>query len=174
MNNIATIKLIASYKKVTYYSVCLYKDEEVSLFELFLKKHTKENKEKLSHIMSWIKVIGDKIGAHEEYFRNEANGSDTSGLPPSGKDRDPTYIEDGENKANNLRLYCFRLNNHVVFLYNGDIKTAARAQDCDNVRPHFELANKLTRIINKQFNYGIRWNEDFTDIQFENGFELNL
>lgn len=174
MNNIATIKFIASYKKVVYYSVCFDEDEGVSLFELFIKKHTIYNIEKLNHILSWIKVIGEKIGAHEEYFRNEAKDSDTSGLPPVGKDRNPTYIEDGENTPNNLRLYCFRLNNHVVFLYNGDIKTSAIAQDCDNVRPHFELANRLTRIIDDQLNAGIQWNADFTDIQFEEGFELNL
>lgn len=119
-------------------------------------------------------MIGDKIGASKEYFRNEAEYSDTSGLPPVGIDREPTYIEDGENTANNLRLYCFRLNDNVVFLYNGDIKTAERAQDSSNVRAHFKLANRLTQIIEGKINDEIQWNNDFTDIQFENGFELNL
>lgn len=173
MNNIATIKRIASYKKVVYYSVCLEKDEGISLFELFLVKHTLENKEKLNHIVKWLQQIGNHIGAQEDYFRNEAESSATGGLPPVGIYRKPTYVEDGESIANNLRLYCFRLNQHVVVLYNGDIKTAATAQECENVKPYFRLANKLTGLIESQINEGIKWNSDFTDIQIEEEFELN-
>ena len=173
MNNIATIKQIASYNKVIYYSICIEDDGGDSLFELFLKKHTAENKEKLNHIMKWLQLIGEKYGAQEYYFRNEAESSDTRGLPPSGTDREPTYIEDGENVPNNLRLYCFKLNEHVVILYNGDIKTSARAQDCPNVRQHFRLANMLTKLVEEQMNEGIKWNEDYSDIQIEEEFELN-
>lgn len=179
MNNFATIKHINSYDKVEYYSVCLEQDIDISLFELFIKKHTEENKEKLLHIMSWIKIIGDEVGALPFYFRPEAETADTSALPPQGKNREPAYIEynnetgKDENKPNNLRLYCFRANEHVVFLFNGDIKTADRAQDCDNVRPHFRLANELTKAIEISFNHEINWNEDFSDIEIEENFELN-
>ncbi len=179
MNNFATIKHISSYKKVEYYSVCLEHDGDVSLFELFLQTHSSENKEKLTHIMYWIKEIGDKYGAKEFYFRNEAETADASALPPQGIDREPTYVEfndetgENENAPNNLRLYCFRANDNVVFLFNGDIKTADRAQDCDNVRPHFRLANKLTAIIESNFGEEINWNEDLTDIIIEDDFELN-
>ncbi len=178
MNNFATIKHINSYKKVEYYSVCLEHDD-FSLFELFLRKHTKENKEKLNHILKWIQVIGDKFGASRFFFRPEAEIADASALPPTGINREPAYIEfnsekgEHENAANNLRLYCFRVNEHVVFLFNGDIKTRNRAQDCENVRSHFRLANKLTSVIESSFGNEICWNEHKTDIIIEHDFELN-
>ena len=179
VNNFATIKHINSFKKVEYYSVCLENDGDSSLFELFIEKHSEENKEKLKHIMQWIKIIGDEVGAFSFYFRQEAETADASALPPPGIDREPTYIEfneetgGNENAPNNLRLYCFRANEHVVFLFNGDIKTADRAQDCDNVRPHFRLANELTKAIENSFNHEINWNEDFSDIEIEEDFQLN-
>ncbi len=129
--------------------------------------------------MVWIKEIGNKYGAKEFYFRNEAETSNTGALPPQGVDREPTYIEfneetgKDENRPNNLRLYCFRANDHVVFLFNGDIKTANRAQDCDNVRPHFRLANTITTAIERCFGNEINWNDDLTDIIIDDNFELN-
>lgn len=179
MNNFAEIILVQRFKKVNYYTLLL-NDDERSLFSQFTFKHTSANKEKLSHIMAWIKVIGNKIGAKEQYFRNEAETADASALPPKGIDREPTYVEcneitgQDEKKANDLRLYCLRANSNVVFLFNGDIKTADKAQNCDNVRPHFKLANKLTEVIDRAFrDREISWNNDQTDIVFEKNFELN-
>lgn len=183
VNNFATIKHINSYKKVEVYSICLEKHkeegDEVSLFELFIKKHTQENRTKLNHIMDWLKRIGNDIGAKKFYFRNEAETADTHGLPPKGIKEKPYYLEYNdetdqyEKKPNDLRLYCLRLNDHVIFLFNGDIKTEDKAQDCGNVRPHFKLANKLTKAIDKSIGKGIRWNEDCTDIVIDEEFELN-
>ena len=138
-----------------------------------------ENNEKLYHILAWIEKLGNKVGAQKFYFRNEAETSDASALPPSGIDREPTYVEFNEdtgrerNKPNDLRLYCLRANDSVVFLFNGDIKTTLKAQDCPNVRSHFKLANKLTALLNQAFIHRqIEWNEDFTDINVEDDFRL--
>ncbi len=178
MNNFAIIELVQRFSRVNYYTLKLNGDAN-SLFWLFTNKHTNDNKAKLNHIMAWLKVIGNKTGARRYYFRNEAETADTSALPPKGMVREPAYIEynqltgEYEHKSNDLRLYCLRANNHVVFLFNGDVKTAEKAQDCDNVRPHFRLANKLTKAIDKGFRDGdIKWNEERTDIIFENDFEL--
>jgi hypothetical protein len=177
MNTFGIVKHIQSFDKVEYYSICLEKDDGLSLFELFIQKHTAENPQKLKHIMAWIRVIGDKYGA-KSFFRNEAETADTHGLPPQGTNREPVYVEYNEeagsevNTPNNLRLYCFRANEHVVFLFNGDIKTADLAQGCDNVRPHFRLANKLTEVLEESFGNEINWNEDQTDIVIDEGFEL--
>lgn len=171
MNTFAKIKLVARYKKVVYYTVQIEGDA-ASLFEDFLLKHTPNNKEKLNHIMKWMKKIGDEKGARKSYFRNEAETADTTALPPKGTNREPAYIEDGENSANDLRLYCYRVNEHVVFLFNGDIKTTTRAQDCRQVQPHFRLANKLTKCIAEKLNDEIRWNKDGTDIDFDEELDL--
>lgn len=178
VNNFAKIKHINTYSLVEYYSICLEEDNGNSLFEKFIAKHSKDNNDKFNHIMSWIKWIGNKYSAKKEYFRNEAETADTTALPPLNPNWEPSFIEwDNESQTgdtNNLRLYTFRANEHVVFLFNGDLKTAAIAQDCPNVKHHFRLANKLTKVIDNCFvDGGIKWNYDQTDIVFEDDLELN-
>ena len=174
MNTFAQIKPIARYQKVAYYSVCI-NDNKTSLFEEFINQHHKHNREKLNHVLEWIKTIGDKYGAQHHFFRSEAYIADASALPPTGKDREPCFTEFGKNKANNLRLYCLRANENVVFLFNGDIKTKQYAQDCPNVKKHFVQANQLTKVINQAFkDKGIEWNDDFTLIQYESDLKLYL
>lgn len=172
MDKFAIIKPIFKYRKVAYYSVSLEGNER-SIYEEFVEKHTRLNKKKLYHIVKWIKEIGEKYGAQNRFFRNEANFSDTSALPPHGVKREPTYIEFGKPTANNLRLYTFKLNAKVVFLYSGDVKTKQKAQDCSNVRSHFLLANQLTKAIE----YAIKekdivWMDDYTEIECNDDFKL--
>jgi len=172
VNNFAEIKPLFKYRRVAYYSVTINGSQN-TLYEDFVSYHEVSNKNKLYHILKWIQVIGKRYGAQSRFFRNEAFISDTSALPPIGKDREPSYVEDFENKANNLRLYCLRANEHVVFLFNGDIKTAGKAQDCPNVRKHFLLANKLSKAINDAFiNKDIIWIESGTLIDVEPDFKL--
>ena len=172
MNNFVQIKKVAQYEKVSYYSVTI-NSETTSLFESFLATHTAINREKLYHILDWIEVIGLKHGAKTHLFRSEAYGSDTSALPPAGKEREPSYIEEGEIESNSLRLYCFRLNENVVILYSGDLKTADIAQNCPNVKPHFILANRLTKALENSIKEkDINWNKDCTDIIFDSDLEI--
>jgi len=131
--------------------------------------------------MSWIQKIGDKVGAYEQYFRHEAKTGDARALPPRGKNREPVYIEFNDakgrddNKSNDLRLYCLRANDSVVFLFNGDIKTAETPQECENVRAHFKMANKLSKVIDAAFlNKEIRWINDHSDIEIDDNFILQL
>ena len=125
-----------------------------------------------------VKIIGDKCGAQNQYFRNESETAETGALPPIRKYRGPVYVEVDEygnecTVPNNLRLYCMRVSDNVVFLFNGDIKTADKAQDCDNVRPHFRQANRLSALIDKAFiEKEIKWNDDYTDILLEDSILL--
>lgn len=172
MNNFAHIKPIAQYKKVGYYSVCI-NDNDLSLFEKFIKQHTNTNKKKLDHILNWLKVIGNKYGAQTHHFRPEGETADTSALPPKGVDRKPQYTENGKKKANNLRLYCLRANEHIVFLFSGDIKTTKKAQHCPNVKDHFKLANQITKAIDNAFiDNDITWNDDYTQIECNEDFKI--
>ena len=50
------------------------------------------------------------------------------------------------------------------FFFNGAEKTAQTAQECDNVRPHFTLANQLTQAIDQAIKDG--------DIQFSENDDL--
>lgn len=172
MNNFAHIKPLFKYKTVAYYSVSL-NDNQKTLYQEFVEKHTVENTNKLYHIQKWLKVIGEKYGAQNRFFRNEAKNADTSALPPKGKDIKPCYVEYGKKKANNLRLYCLKASPNVVFLFSGDIKTKRKAQDCPNVNSHFNLANALTKAIDNAFRErDIVWNDDCTLISCSEDFLL--
>lgn len=150
-------------------------ENTISLFEEFINYHQQTNKDKLNHVLAWIKIIGDKYGAQAHLFRPEARIADTSALPPKGKDREPCYTELGKPKANNIRLYCLRANENVVFLFNGDIKTTHYAQDCSNVKEHFLLANQLTKAIDLAFaEKDIVWNDDFTLINCSTDLKIFL
>lgn len=172
MNTFAHIKPLFKYKTVAYYSVSLDENDK-TLYQEFVERHTVDNKDKLYHIQKWLKLIGEKYGAQDRFFRNEAKHADTSALPPIGIDRKPYYIEYGKRKANNLRLYCLKANSNVVFLFSGDVKTTQKAQDCPNVKSHFLLANNLTKAIDNAFREkDITWNEDYTLINCSEDFIL--
>lgn len=178
MNGLFRIKHIQDYKKVSYYSVCIDKEEsttedEISLFELFIIEQEKKNKDKLNHILSWLKEIGNKYGASYSHFRNEQYRGETVGLPPKQITKKPVYTEDGEVTPNNLRLYCHRLNDYVVVLLSGDLKTADTAQNCPNVKPHFILANQLSVSIDNAFKENeITWINDNTNIDYSDDLTL--
>lgn len=173
MNTFARIKHIGSYDKVSYYSVVM-NNETLSLFEKFIATHEKTNKDKLYHVVKWIEVIGTKYGAQAYLFRPEGETADTSALPPA-TNKNPSYIENGMKKSNLLRLYCLRANEHVVFLFDGDLKTAQKAQDCPNVQKHFKLANQITKALDEAFKLkDINWNETHTDIEFQSNLTIYL
>ena len=173
MNKFAHIKPIAQYARVSYYSIVLEEDDAVSLFEKFVIEQDRAERKKLNHILRWIKIIGEKYGAQIHHFRPEAKFADASALPPKGKTREPAYIENGKKANNMLRLYTFRVNESVVFLFNGGLKTTKYAQDCPNVAPCFHLANQLTAALQKALEEKeIRWNEDFTQIDYDSDFEI--
>lgn len=174
MNTFAHIKPLFRYKKVAYYSIVVGYEND-SLYEQFVKKQTLENREKLIHIQTWLRTIGNKYGAQKHLFRNEAKGADTSALPPKGKNRVPTYIENGKTKRNSLRLYTFRASEKVVFLFGGDLKTKNKAQECTNVKDHFNLANQITKAIDSAFkDKEIRWSQDYKTILVDKDFELEF
>ncbi len=180
MSNFARLKHITDYNMVSYYSVCLSDDPDTidgqdSLYESFLRIQGANNKKKVIHIANWLKEIGEKYGAQDKYFRDEQNQGEASGLPPKGADRQPTYTEDGKSIPNNLRLYCYRLNEFVVILFSGAIKTAKYAQDCPNVKDHFKEANRLTKAIDTAIKEKeIRWIDDYTNIDFDDDMLMDL
>lgn len=174
MNTFAHIKPIAQYDKVSYYSICINESEN-SLFEEFVTYHNVHNEKKLNHILEWLKQIGNKYGAQPHLFRPEGEIADASALPPKGMEREPNYTENGKTKANNIRLYCLRANENVVFLFDGGIKTTHYAQDCPNVRESFKKANQLTKVIDSAFaNKDIVWINDFTEIDCDDNFKLQF
>lgn len=137
MNKFANIIEAITFDKVKYYTVH-FEDKELNEFEDFLdsNREGKANDE-LKILLSWLKNIGNKYSAKKHFFRNE-NKADA--LPPPRRYLTDLYEE-------HLRLYCMRINDNIVILFNGGVKTAATAQECPNVKKYFNMANKLARRI---------------------------
>lgn len=166
MNTFANILHVESYRKVNYYTV-KFEDKDESEFQNFITKHEDEENvsDEFADIISWLEKLGDDIGADIRYFRHEKQAD---ALPPPAKFVEIDYTE-------NLRLYCMRISDSIIILFNGAIKTENKAQDCPNVKGYFNMANKLVSkidqlIINGEISID---SDDFTLI-IEEGTEIIL
>ena len=174
MNIFATIERLSDfqYEKVRYYSI-RFEENEVNEFFDFLNRmeEIEEITDDLSNLLVWIEEIGEKYGAiKNRFFRNESITADVQALPPGRK-----QMVALELPVEHLRLYCLVLNEHVVFLFNGGIKTTHEAKDCPNVGPHIKQANAIVRKIDEHFRLGnITWNYDQSDILFHKKLEIEL
>ena len=171
MNIFATLQEIKSFtfKKVKYYSV-QFEENDVNEFLDFLNRmeDIPDVEDELGILIAWLEEIGEKHGALEQFFRHEGAAH---ALPPPAKQMRVHELTVKEN----MRLYCLKANEHVVFLFNGGIKTTIKAQDCPNVSPYFRQANLLAKAIDQLFSDGeIQWNNNFTDITFETDLALKL
>jgi len=108
----------------TFYTV-RWVDEELSETDKFFVKYENHStfQRPLQELAKFItKKIGDEMGALEDFFRfvNAAQA-----LPPSGTYKvEDIYIDYGNFP---LRLYCLRISETLVVLFNGGEKTANTA-----------------------------------------------
>lgn len=160
---------------VKYFTVQLEEDGEekdVNEFFDFLNRmeEIEEVEDDLSNLLVWIEEIGENTGAKKWLFRNESITSDVRALPPPGK-----QMVVHEIPVENLRLYCLVLSEHVVFLFNGGIKTTDNAKDCPNVGPHIKRANRIAGKIDELVKQNeVTWNKNHTDIEFDENLEFEL
>lgn len=157
-----------SGRKVTYYTVC-FEDERYNELEDFIVRHQANDaiQDEFADLLGWIKQIGNRIGAQPKHFRHEGKAS---ALPPNAYLLEIDYTE-------NLRLYCLRISEGLVVLFNGGIKTkAARtADECPVVRPYFKKAQRLTQAIDNCIKQG----EIYPDLEnrkliFEPDFTIEI
>lgn len=143
-----------TFRKVQYYSVCFEGDEFPEDFK-FEKRfgNSEEFLESYNIIRYWLAKIGDERGASSRYFRKEKLTSEerhfySCALPaPTEEDLFGNYVSNTDETSISdrcLRLYCLRLSDSVVVLYNGDIKTADKVQKCPNCYPYFKKINNLS------------------------------
>lgn len=170
MNIFASIEFIQqfTFKKVKYYTI-RFENKEYTEFEDFLNRMVNEKKytDDFQNLFLWLQNIGDLYGAQEKFFRPEQNAQ---ALPPPAQMQKLMSVG-----VEDLRLYCLRLNNSVVLLFNGGIKTKQLAQDCPNVSSCFRTANQLVIKINQLFQEKeIRWNNDYSDIIFNKELRIEI
>lgn len=94
-----------------------------------------------------IQNIGNKYGAINEFFDREKNIAQA--LPPKPKRRIPEIEELGINFP--LRLYCYRITESIIVLFNGGIKTERTDQLSKDISLKFyeaqQFANKIQKAI---------------------------
>lgn len=172
MNKFATIFEVRAYKLVTFYTV-KFENEKYSEFEKFILNHRNNDdlQDEYQDMLALIERIGDKVGAKERYFsRHERKAS---ALPPEWKKLPLNERRLHAKYRQNLRLYCLRITNEIVFLFNGGVKSPGQitAQQCSNVRKYFELANRLVDAIDFALMTG-ELNLDKTKLKFSSDLEL--
>jgi hypothetical protein len=163
VSKFATIEPVELFPKVSYYTIRF--EEEDTLLDQFLDAHENSpQQEGLDIIRRFLEQMGVQYGALSRYFRPEQQAF---ALPP------PSSILGTESP--DLRLYCLRLNNRVVILFGGGVKTASTAQDCPNVGPHFRLANKLTYAIDQAIkDKDLTYDPETDDLILPPGFNLMI
>ena len=134
-------------KKIYFYSVKL-KGKEFSEFKDYynrVKANSRDHTEFLE-IMYFLQKIGNEEGALKRHFKRENAADRIAGV---------FLIESEDERPQNdygLRLYCYRYNDEIVILFNGDRKTVADSvQYCKNCFDHFKLAGSISTGIDNAF-----------------------
>lgn len=123
--NTFELEIFDEGKICTFYTV-KWENAELSETEKFFVKYENDStfQRPLQELAKFIsKKIGDEMGALEDFFRFE---NAAQALPPSGNYKvDKITINYGNFP---LRLYCLRISDRLVVLFNGGEKTAKNAQ----------------------------------------------
>lgn len=131
-------------KVCTFYTV-RWEDALYTETDKFFIKYENHNtlQQPLQELATFIaKKMGDEMGALEDFFRFE---NAAHALPPSGTYRvEDVYINYGNFP---LRLYCLRISESLVVLFNGGEKTAISAQAGKTSMVFQEANNFAKRII---------------------------
>ncbi len=141
MSQFATLEIFAQFRKVTFYTV-RFEDETMSETDKFFNRFRDnlDRREQLREMAAFIEEIGNVYGAKIWLFRDE---SAAEALPPEYR----MAIRNGlvQFLDYDLRLFCIRLNDGVVILLNGGIKTAQKVNDSPDLFPKFRLAQQISR-----------------------------
>jgi len=87
--------------------------------------------------------IGNKYGATDDFFDRAENSAQA--LPPKPK----KWVEEIKELGINfpLRLFCYRITEQIVILFNGGIKDAKTAQESKNLSTKFYEAQTFVKKI---------------------------
>lgn len=95
-----------------------------------------------------LEAFGDRCtqATRENLLHHEDSAK---ALPPYSPFRWLSSADDEDNEPSEpfsddimLRLYCYPISERIILLFNGDYKTAGKAQDCPNVSSHFWFARR--------------------------------
>ena len=139
------IEEFATFEKVRFYTI-RFEDETVSETDKFFAAFddNADMRKELNVLLSFLKQMGDNFGAKADFFRHEG---EAEGLPPKAKIAKKygllAFVE------YNFRLYCMRLSDNVVVLFNGSLKTTYTNQEDPQLMSIFRMAKTFSRRINE-------------------------
>lgn len=124
--NIFALEIFDDQGQVCTFYTVRWEDDEISETDKFFVKYENDStfQRPMQELAKFIsKKIADEMGALEDFFRFE---NAAQALPPSGTHKvEDLYINFGNFP---LRLYCLRISETLVVLFNGGEKTADTAQ----------------------------------------------
>lgn len=112
-------------RRCTFYTV-KWEETDISETDKFLRKYGSDEKlqRSVQELAKFLEiVIGEENGALEGYFKNE---DQANALPPTGVH----FVGEITINYSNfpLRLYCLRISDSLVILFNGGEKTSETAK----------------------------------------------
>lgn len=148
MNNFVIETFVDTYPLVKFYTVRWDEtalSETDKFFQRFLETESLQNyREDFDEIVALIRIMGEQVGAAERFFRFE---DAAQALPP----KSTVYVRqllvtDGQNT---LRLYCTRLRDNIVVLFNGGIKSSQKVSNSPDLAVKFREAQHFAKKIDK-------------------------
>jgi len=134
----------AEFPLVTYYSVRWDESKENETNKFVLRfASSEEFRPFYQQIAALLVDMGERKSARKYYFSRHEDAA--SALPPKG-----TFEVNGIEinfYRNPLRLYCTRLNDNMVVLFNGGLKTARTAQASEDLSRKFSEAQHFAKTI---------------------------
>ena len=144
--NTFVVEEFVTYRMVTYYTV-RWDKSDLSETDKFISKYRNNTKLRrdLDEIIKLIEDIGRYRGAKDMYFKRHAGAAVE--LPPLG------YFEIDSVEVsyfdNHLRLFCIKLSENIVILFNGGEKTSLKTQDSPALSMPFREAQIFVKKILK-------------------------
>jgi hypothetical protein len=143
--NIFALEIFETYPIVSYYTV-RWENDELSETDKFIEKILYQQTDyriELQEILTLIEMIGEERGARDIYFTRHENL--TTALPPSSR----LWVRGIEIPfyENRLRLYCIKINENIVVLFNGGIKTSKKVQNSPELLMKFRDAQVFAKRI---------------------------
>lgn len=158
---------------VTFYTVRKEKSEISETEKFFLKyKDSPVYVEAVQQLVSLLlDVMGERVGAHPVFFTRYENHS--RALPPSFAKVQDIILQYPDFP---LRLFCYRVSEKLVILFNGGLKTAPSAQQSEDLSMPFHQANEFSRRIKESFDSDmiVVDNSGRKILDFQNNTEIYL
>lgn len=168
MNNFAIEIWDDTSSRVTYYSVRKADSKNMEVDKFYDKfESDDENVEHLKIINTLLlEHIGENRGAEIELFNRQENSA--TALPPAGRIAHEVGFD---SKDFPLRLYCLRLTENIVILFNGGLKTSQTAQGSPGVSMAMKEADSFARKILAEWNKTILLDDTGTRLVNDEGTE---